>query len=133
MKIAIPDNQGEVNQHFGQSRSFAIIEIDSNNAVTGIETVSAAGLQHRHEGIAELLKQQGVEVVIVGGIGQGALEGLESAGLKVLFGASGPVKGIAESFARGQFVSSRKVCSHHHGGHHGDHHQQRHGHQCGHS
>ncbi len=116
MKIAVPNNNGEVNQHFGQSQSFAVIDIDSNS----VTEVSAAGLQHKHEGLAGLLKEQGVEVVIVGGIGAGALQSLESQGIKVLFGASGPIKEVAETFARGEFVSHRTVCNHD-GGHHHSH------------
>lgn len=121
MKIAIPESQGEVNQHFGQSKSFAIIEIDQNNQVTSVQEVSAANLQHQHEGLAGLLKGQDVETVIVGGIGAGAVRALEGQGLKVLFGASGPVKEVAESFARGEFVSVRTMCSHHGDGHHHHH------------
>ncbi|HWI54137.1 MAG TPA: NifB/NifX family molybdenum-iron cluster-binding protein, partial [Desulfobacteria bacterium] len=74
MKIAIPENQGEVNQHFGQSKSFAIIELDQNNQVITVQEISATGLQHRHEGLASLLKDQNVETVIVGGIGPGAVQ-----------------------------------------------------------
>ncbi|WP_418790657.1 NifB/NifX family molybdenum-iron cluster-binding protein [Phosphitispora sp. TUW77] len=125
MKIAIPDNNGEVNQHFGQSRSFSLIEIDNSNHVIDINTVSTAGLQHMHEGIADFLKNQGVEIVIVGGIGKGAIDGLESRGLKVLFGASGLVKDTAEAFAEGRFVSKRTVCSHQGENHH-------HGNRCSH-
>lgn len=121
MKIAIPENQGQVNQHFGQSKSFAIVEIGQNNQVTNVQEVSAEGLQHAHEGLAGLLKGQDVETVIVGGIGAGAVQALEAEGLKVLFGASGPVKEVAESFARGEFVSERKMCNHQGGGHHHHH------------
>ena len=116
MKIAIPNNNGEVNQHFGQSQFFSVIELDSNNIVN-VEDLQASGLQHQHEGLAGFLKDQGVETVIVGGIGAGAVQALEAAGLKVLFGASGPIKDVAETFARGEFISKRKMCSHH-GGHH---------------
>ncbi len=117
MKIGIPENNGEVNQHFGRSQAFAIIEIDDNKKVVGVETVPAANLQHQHAGIAQFLKSQGVETVIVGGIGPGAIQGLESHGLNILFGASGPIKDVAETFARGEFVSHKVVCNHH-----GDHH-----------
>jgi len=75
-------------------------------------------LQHQHEGIAKLLKDKGVDTVIVGGIGPGAVQGLESQGLNVLFGAAGPIKEVAETFAKCQFVSKRKICNHHHGEHH---------------
>lgn len=121
MKIAIPENHGEVNQHFGQTTGFAIIEIADDNRIVSVETVSASGFQHSHEGLTGLLKQHGVEVVIVGGIGPGALEALESQGLKVLFGASGSIKEVAETFARGEFISRRTVCNHH-GSHHHYHH-----------
>ncbi|KNZ68975.1 dinitrogenase iron-molybdenum cofactor biosynthesis protein [Thermincola ferriacetica] len=129
MKVAIPNNDGEVNQHFGRSTGFAIVEINSENRIVDIEEISAEGLQHRHEGLAGLLKNKGVEVVIVGGIGPGALEALESQGFKVLFGASGPIKEVAEAFARGQFISRRTVCNHH-GEHH--HHHEHHPGNCAH-
>lgn len=117
MKLAIPSNNGEVNPHFGQSKTFAIVEINDQQEVTSVEEVSAANLQHKHEGLAGLLKDQKVDVVIVGGIGAGAVNALEAAGLQVLFGASGPIKQVAETFARGEFVSKRVMCNHH-GGHH---------------
>ncbi len=121
MKIAIPDNYGEVNPHFGQSRSFAIIEINAENRIVNMESVSAAALQHNHAGLAGLLKERGVEVLIAGGIGPGAIQGLEFQGIQVLSGASGSIKHVAESYARGEFVSTGEVCNHHHAGHH--HHQ----------
>ena len=119
MKVAIPSNNGEVNRHFGRSQSFTIVSIEDNNVVN-MEEVSAAGLQHMHEGLAGLLKTHGVEVVIVGGIGPGALQSLESLGMQVLFGAGGSIKDVAETFARGEFVSTESVCNHHGGHHHHD-------------
>jgi len=122
MRIAIPDNNGEVNQHYGQSKVFSIIDIENGPNIVMADSVSTQELQHNHTGLAEALKRQGVEVVIVGGIGQGALDGLEGFGLKVLFGASGSVKSVAESFAKGELVSNRVMCDHH-----GDHHHHHHG------
>lgn len=122
MRIAIPDNNGEVNQHYGQSKTFSIIDIEDNNNIVMVDTISTNTLQHNHGGLAELLKSQGVEVVIVGGIGQGAVDGLEQCGLKVLFGASGPIKTAAETFAKGIFVSKRVMCDHHGQDHHHNHH-----------
>lgn len=118
MRIAIPDNNGEVNQHYGQSKAFSIIDIEDNQNIVLVDSISANTLQHNHSGLAEFLKRQGVEVVIVGGIGAGAVAGLEECGLKVLFGASGSVKSVAEAFANGNFVSNRVLCDHHGDGHH---------------
>ena len=122
MRIAIPDNNGEVNQHYGQSKVFSIIDIEENQNIVMVDSISTGALQHNHGGLAELLKTQGVDVVIVGGIGAGAVEGLEQYGLKVLFGASGPVRNVAESFAKGNFVSKKVMCNHHGDDHHHHHH-----------
>lgn len=121
MRIAIPDNNGEVNQHYGQSKVFSIIDIENNQNIIFVDSVSTQNLQHNHGGLANLLKSQNVEVVIVGGIGQGALDGLNANGLKVLFGASGPIKSVAESFAKGEFISKKVMCNHHGEGHHHHH------------
>jgi len=122
MRIAIPDNNGEVNQHYGQSKVFSIIDIEKEQNIVFVDSVSTQNLQHNHGGLAELLKRQGVEVVIVGGIGQGAVAGLEECGLKVLFGASGSIKSVVEAFAKGEFVSKRVMCNHHGDDHHHHHH-----------
>lgn len=113
MKIAIPESGGQVNAHFGRSTSFAVVEIE-NDQVVEMEIVSATGLQHNHEGVADILKEKEVSVVIAGGIGAGMRDALESQGFEVLMGASGSVKMVAETYARGDFVSKGSICNHHH-------------------
>lgn len=125
-KIAIPTEGENVNAHFGRSQSFTIFEIQDNQ-VTGQELIDTANFQHQHEGIAQLLKSKGVATVICGGIGPGAITGLENAGLEVLRGATGPVKEVAQSYVAGTFVSTNAVCNHSHDHDHdhghGHHHQ----------
>lgn len=122
MRLAIPEVENQVNQHFGRSSSFAVIEID-NGQIFSLDTVSASGLEHNHVGVAKLLKENQVEVIIAGGIGQGMLDALESQGFKVLKGASGSVKEVAQSYARGEFVSQGDVCNHHGHDHQHHHHE----------
>lgn len=117
MKIAIPELNGEVNQHFGRSTSFAIAEIN-NSQLVNIEVLSATGLQHNHVGVAELLKENGVSVVIAGGVGAGMVSALQGSGFEVLRGATGNIKQVAEIYARGEFVSSGDICNHDHDHHH---------------
>lgn len=127
MKIAIPVENGQVNQHFGRSREFAILEVE-NNKVSGQKVVSAETLQHNHEGLADLLHRESVEAVVLGGIGPYALQALEQKGLKVITGASGDIVSIAEQYSRGELVSKNTVCNHHHHEHGHDH---QHGHGGG--
>lgn len=119
-KIAIPTEGEIVNAHFGRSQAFTIFEVQDGK-VTGEEIVDTKGFEHQHAGIAQLMKSKGVEAVICGGIGPGAISGLENAGLEVLRGASGPVRIVAQSYADGTFVSSNAVCDHSHGDQHHDH------------
>src|SRR3712207_9461817 len=71
MKIAIPCAGNMVNQHFGMSKSFAIATIEGNSIVD-IKEISTESLQHNHGGLAGLLTDDNVNVVIAGGIGAGA-------------------------------------------------------------
>ena len=113
MIVAIPELEGQVNQHFGRSSSFAIIEIE-NGHVKGVNLLPTTGLEHNHAGIAKLLLAHQVTEVITGGIGQGMVDALEGSGFKVVRGASGNIKDIAELYARGELVSKGQVCNHHH-------------------
>jgi predicted Fe-Mo cluster-binding NifX family protein len=118
MKIAIPSEYGYVNQHFGRSREFTVVELD-NGKIVSQKIISADNLQHNHAGLAGLMQNEGIEVVIVGGIGAKALEALEESGLRVVSGANGKIEEVVGSFARGELVSSAQGCCHHHGEHHG--------------
>lgn len=119
--IAIPSAGEVVNAHFGRSQAFTVFTLSDGN-IEGQEVVDATGFEHQHAGIAHLLKSKGVVTVICGGIGPGAITGLESAGLEVLRGAVGPVREVALAYANGTLVSTDAVCDHSHGHDHDHHH-----------
>lgn len=131
MKIAVPNDNGKVNQHFGRSREFAILELEDRKVVSQ-RIVSAEDLQHNHTGLADLISAQAVEAVLAGGIGPFALEALEKKGLKVITGVEGDINDAAVKYAGGDLVSKGAACGHHHGhGHSHGHGGHQHGH-CGH-
>lgn len=70
-RIAIPCTGEFLNEHFGRAQTFKLIEI-VDGKIQNEKTINSRGLEHQHEGIAQLLKQNGVETVICGGIGAGA-------------------------------------------------------------
>lgn len=122
MKIAMPARDGQINEHFGTTQEFAIIEL-VNNEVKNLEIISNEGLQHNHGGIANMLKNENIEVIICGGIGGHMIQALQQMGLRVVNGASGSLKQTAEAFANGTLVTRPVSCScsgghhhHHHGG-----------------
>jgi len=121
-KIAIPTNGELVDAHFGKAAGFTVFEIEGKEA-RFIELLSAAGLQHQHEGLASMFKSNGVDVLVCGGIGGGMINGLKAIGLEVITGASGNVAEVAKTYASGNLVSTASVCQndHDHDHDHGQH------------
>ncbi|MHC1721005.1 MAG: NifB/NifX family molybdenum-iron cluster-binding protein [Clostridiaceae bacterium] len=118
MKIAIPVNGKMINQHFGKSESFAIVTVDDNRIVN-VEEISSVEFAHQHKALADLLLNKGAEVVITGGIGAGAISGLQQNGLKVIKGATGEYIKAVEEFIDGTLSDKDTICNHH-----GEHHHQ---------
>ena len=83
MKIAIPYENGQVFQHFGHSAQFKIYDTE-NGKILSSEIVSTNG--QGHGALVGFLVQNGVNVVLCGGIGAGAQNALAQAGIQ-LFGA----------------------------------------------
>ena len=120
MKIAVTYELGKVFQHFGHTEFFKVYEV-SDGKIIGNELISSNG--SGHGALAGILKEQGVNALICGGIGGGAKTALAEAGIAVYGGVTGDADEAAEAFASGKLSYDPKVmCSHHD---HGE------GHSCG--
>lgn len=127
MKIAVTYDEGNVFQHFGKTEFFKIYEVE-NNQVTSSEVIGSNGVGHG--ALAGLLAEQGVNVLICGGLGGGAKAALEEAGVTVCSGAQGNTDQAVEAYLKGELVSTGANCDHHHEeGHSCGHHEE--GHSCG--
>lgn len=111
MKIAVSYANGEVFQHFGKTEFFKIYETEGKRILSG-QVVPTDGIGH--EALAEFLKGLGVEVVICGGLGDGAMAALTGAGIEVCSGAEGDTDLAVDSYLKGQLVSTGTNCDHHH-------------------
>ena len=124
MKIAIPVENGHLNSHFGGSSQFAIIEVDPNTKTT-LRTETLPAPQHQPGVFPRWLRELGVEVVIVGGIGRRALDIFFQHGIQVRAGQpDAPVEALVAAYLAGQMVQAPEGCAHHHG-------HQAHDHGCG--
>lgn len=128
MKIAVTYDNGEIFQHFGKTESFKVYEVEDNKVVSS-EVIGSNGTGHG--ALASLLAEQGVNVLICGGIGGGAQTALTEAGIELCAGAQGNTDQAVESYLKGELVSSGANCDHHHHeeGHSCDSHEE--GHSCG--
>ena len=127
MKIAVTYENGNVFQHFGKTESFKVYEVEDNQVVSS-EIISSGGAGH--EALAGLLANQDVDVLICGGIGEGARAALAEAGVELCSGVQGDVAEAVGAYLKGELVSAGVNCGHHHGEEHscGGHEE---GHSCG--
>lgn len=119
MKIAVTYDNGNVFQHFGRTENFKVYEVEDNKVVSS-EVIGSNGTGHG--ALAGLLAEEGVDVLICGGIGGGAQAALTEAGIELVAGASGSTDEAVETYLRGELISTGSNCNHH------DHEE---GHSCG--
>ena len=124
MKIAVTAQHTQVFPHFGRTPEFYLV--DAEEGKIREEKIIAAPAEG-HGALVGFLVSQGVDTLICGGIGGGAVNGLRSSGIKIYAGASGPVKEQVLSLLSGQLPQQGEANCDHHGEHE---HQHRHG--CGH-
>lgn len=98
-KIAIPYENGQVFQHFGKTAEFKVYEVEGNKLVSSTMIASNGT---GHSALANFLSNEGVDVVICGGIGDEAQSALTEAGIKVYYGAEGDVDEIIARFLEGE-------------------------------
>ena len=126
MKIAATYDNGNIFQHFGKTEFFKVYEVEDNKIISS-EVISSNGLGHG--ALAGLLGEQGIDVLICGGLGGGAQTALKEAGVEVCSGANGDADQAVEAYLRGELVSTGANCNHHEEGHSCGGHEE--GHSCG--
>lgn len=118
MKIAIATEGVNVSGHFGKCENFIIMEIE-NSDVKSKTVVSTLGNQH--ELLPGFLASHNVNVVIAGGMGEGARQNLISKGIEIISGVSGNIDEAVNAYLNGTLKYTNTGCPGHSGGHsHGE-------------
>jgi len=112
MKIAIPVENGRLHGHFGGCRQFALVQVDPEKKLTlGTEVVAAP--EHQPGLFPRWLSDQGVQVVIAGGIGHRALALFAQQGINVVAGPPGEtVEAVVEAYLTGRLTARPAGCEH---------------------
>ena len=114
MKIAIPLTAGRLSSHFGHCEQFAIVDVDQ--AVCKIPG-QALDTPPPHEPglLPRWLKEQGVQVVIAGGMGRRALDLFAENGIAVHAGrAEAAVEDLVTALLQGSLGGEAPTCGHDH-------------------
>jgi predicted Fe-Mo cluster-binding NifX family protein len=126
MKLAVPtthDNQ--VDSHFGHCEFFTVFTVEDGEINNSQVVDSPAGCGCKSN-IAAVLREMGVEIMLAGNMGGGAVNVLNNHGIAVIRGCEGDAALLVKNFITGEVVDSGETCSQH------EHHHQE-GHQCGHN
>ena len=117
MKVAVTYEKetGNVFQHFGKTQFFKIYQIEDGKIIAS-EVTDNRG--NGHHALPPFLKSLGVDVLILGNRGQGAIDAIAAAGLKEMPGITGSADKAAELFAKGELNPDFNAKCSHHGEHH---------------
>lgn len=111
LRLAVPSNnpgglEANRSDHFGHCDLFTIIDI-KDNAIAAVGSLT--NVEHAAGGClvpVALLRDQGVEAIVVGGIGARPLQGFNEAGISVYYADRNTVQNVqtvAEGMIAGHF------------------------------
>jgi len=110
MKIAAACEGKELFGHFGHCTNFMIFDAE-NETITAESSVPNPG--HKPGFLPNYLADMGVNVIIAGSMGGGAMDIFRERGIEVITGAEGDARMAAEAYLKGKLKSSGAVCREH--------------------
>jgi len=110
MKIAVASEGNMITGHFGHCEKFWIY-VTEGQTIAGETSLKNPG--HKPGFLPNYLHEQGVQVIISGGMGGGAVDIFNSHGIEVVVGAAGEAKANVEMYLNGQLKSTGSVCHEH--------------------
>ncbi len=109
MKIAVASKKGKVADHFGHCEEFLICDIE-NNEIKRSEIVANPG--HKPGFLPIFLADKGVNVIISGGMGMGAIDIFNERNIEVVVGIVGDSENAVEDYLQGSLRSAGNICHH---------------------
>lgn len=121
MKIAIPvTNENQVDDHFGHCEFYIIATLANDKTIESVQELKAGEGCGCKSDIAQVLATMGVTVLLAGGIGNGAINVLNKAGIDVIRGCSGNVDALLQKYSKGLVLDNGLSCQEHDNHHSGE-------------
>lgn len=112
MKIGLPTVGNRIDEHFGHARTYTIFTLDAENNIVDEETFfppSGCGCQST---VGVTMQAKGVTLLLVGNIGQGAINKMAEHGIKVIRGCSGETLDVLAQWLNGELTDKDILCNH---------------------
>ncbi len=110
MRIAVACEGDHVTEHFGHCENFRVYDA-TNGRIVGEEALPNPG--HRPGFLPNYLADHGVNVIISGGMGGGAVDIFNERDVEVIVGASGDARTSVNRYLKGELRTTGSVCHEH--------------------
>jgi ATP-binding protein involved in chromosome partitioning len=112
MRYAIPVSGGVLSPHFGHCEQFALIDVDEDKKEI-IKKELVPSPAHEPGLLPKWLAEQGVNLVIAGGMGPRAQDLFQQNNIGVIIGTmeSDPEKAV-QNHLKGQLATGDNICDH---------------------
>lgn len=108
----MPTRDGMVDNHFGHCAYYTIFSVVGTAIVEQTTLPSPQGCGCKSN-IAQVLRAEGVEVMLAGNMGEGAKNVLSRNDIRVIRGCSGDVVEVLKEFLAGRIADNGEACDHH--------------------
>ena len=112
MRLAVPTRDGHVDDHFGHCAYYTVFDIEDGQIVRTERLDSPEGCGCKSN-IASVMQEMGITLMLAGNMGNGALNKLESHGIRVIRGCKGDIEAVVGGYLSGFIMDSGESCDHH--------------------
>ncbi len=116
-KVAIPTKGTAIDSHFGHCEKFTIYTLSADNSIVKEEEFKGPESCGCKSNLAKDLSEVGVNVLLAGGMGQGAINNLKLTGIEAFIGFTGEIKDVLNQWLEGS-KGNYSVCTAHGDGDH---------------
>lgn len=114
MKVAVPvTSNNQIEDHFGHCEFYKVYTISDNNDILNVQNLESEQDCGCKSNIASVLKDEGVSTILAGGIGGGAVNVLNNAGIEVVRGCAGAPDDVVKQFIDESITDSGINCRKH--------------------
>ncbi len=105
-----------ISYHFGHCPYYVIVDVDGK-VVKNVESIpNPMAEEHSAGDLPSYMKEQGINVIVTGGMGPKAQEFFQSYSIETVTGTYGKVKDVLEEYLQGkvEYEKEEKECGEHH-------------------
>ena len=114
MKIAVPTKENnQIDAHFGHCEFYQIYTISDQNQVISNERMDSPQGCGCKSNIAEVFENEGIKIMLAGGIGDSAINKLNAHGVNVIRNCQGDVTELVQLYLAGKVTDGGSNCAAH--------------------